>query len=387
MSVNKDIKVLNTEVCIKKEMKCNLKDILSDLKKDDLKVYIVNYELKGYSKLKKADLIDAISDKMFADNALGNKVSALDAKELELVQTLVASESVEVAEADFAKYTNIYSSGLVFPYIDGETVKLVMPVEVKEVVAKLGLKKETVKETKKVEKTQVAKEEVKDTTLLDSYLNAFGNLYGAFEPEFLATVFNSQNNEKVTAQEIVSYFEANNNEVGALQLVDGVIADVRLVLVEGELAKLQNARAEKEYKLLSREMVLKYANDDFIELSPAYRNLVNILSEVVIDKKTVGEALLALSNQFKVYDFNVENILNVLSAFIDIETINNVSAVENIVKHAVAAHCETRRWDCKGFTKDELNNHKDQKPATVKVKRNDPCPCGSGKKYKKCCLK
>ena len=23
----------------------------------------------------------------------------------------------------------------------------------------------------------------------------------------------------------------------------------------------------------------------------------------------------------------------------------------------------------------------------VKIGRNDPCPCGSGKKYKKCCLK
>ena len=25
-------------------------------------------------------------------------------------------------------------------------------------------------------------------------------------------------------------------------------------------------------------------------------------------------------------------------------------------------------------------------PSTIKVGRNDPCPCGSGKKYKKCCL-
>jgi hypothetical protein len=23
---------------------------------------------------------------------------------------------------------------------------------------------------------------------------------------------------------------------------------------------------------------------------------------------------------------------------------------------------------------------------TEKIKRNDPCPCGSGKKYKKCCM-
>ncbi|WP_414647875.1 SEC-C metal-binding domain-containing protein [Desulfitobacterium sp.] len=25
------------------------------------------------------------------------------------------------------------------------------------------------------------------------------------------------------------------------------------------------------------------------------------------------------------------------------------------------------------------------KVATLKIGRNDPCPCGSGKKYKKCC--
>jgi preprotein translocase subunit SecA len=26
-----------------------------------------------------------------------------------------------------------------------------------------------------------------------------------------------------------------------------------------------------------------------------------------------------------------------------------------------------------------------QRPASVKAGRNDPCPCGSGKKYKSCC--
>lgn len=28
----------------------------------------------------------------------------------------------------------------------------------------------------------------------------------------------------------------------------------------------------------------------------------------------------------------------------------------------------------------------EQERAEIKIKRNDPCPCGSGKKYKKCCL-
>ena len=32
------------------------------------------------------------------------------------------------------------------------------------------------------------------------------------------------------------------------------------------------------------------------------------------------------------------------------------------------------------------DNVVDQQPATLKVGRNAACPCGSGKKYKKCCL-
>ena len=35
-----------------------------------------------------------------------------------------------------------------------------------------------------------------------------------------------------------------------------------------------------------------------------------------------------------------------------------------------------------GSTPAKLEPHQ----VDAKVKRNDPCPCGSGKKYKKCCL-
>ncbi|NVK18793.1 MAG: YchJ family protein [Methylocystaceae bacterium] len=33
----------------------------------------------------------------------------------------------------------------------------------------------------------------------------------------------------------------------------------------------------------------------------------------------------------------------------------------------------------------EMNPKQEQRIVTVKAGRNDPCPCGSGKKYKKCC--
>jgi len=36
-------------------------------------------------------------------------------------------------------------------------------------------------------------------------------------------------------------------------------------------------------------------------------------------------------------------------------------------------------------SEDDAGNHAPFRRTTPKVGRNDPCPCGSGKKYKKCC--
>jgi preprotein translocase subunit SecA len=35
---------------------------------------------------------------------------------------------------------------------------------------------------------------------------------------------------------------------------------------------------------------------------------------------------------------------------------------------------------------DETTVKKPKQRSTAKVGRNDPCPCGSGKKYKNCCI-
>jgi preprotein translocase subunit SecA len=35
---------------------------------------------------------------------------------------------------------------------------------------------------------------------------------------------------------------------------------------------------------------------------------------------------------------------------------------------------------------DEPSMKQPVKRSEKKIKRNDPCPCGSGKKYKKCCM-
>ena len=46
----------------------------------------------------------------------------------------------------------------------------------------------------------------------------------------------------------------------------------------------------------------------------------------------------------------------------------------------------THTWSNNGYTPEQMvQMMRHHTVRSVKIGRNDPCPCGSGKKYKKCC--
>lgn len=61
-------------------------------------------------------------------------------------------------------------------------------------------------------------------------------------------------------------------------------------------------------------------------------------------------------------------------------------SLHHVLNQLVEIHNTSRLWSNKGYTPNELAKLLGVGPnATGKIGRNDPCPCGSGKKYKKCC--
>ena len=59
---------------------------------------------------------------------------------------------------------------------------------------------------------------------------------------------------------------------------------------------------------------------------------------------------------------------------------------QNFTNLVIEAKNSSRIWKNKGFTPPEMARLMGTaKRILKKVGRNDPCPCGSGKKYKKCC--
>ena len=84
----------------------------------------------------------------------------------------------------------------------------------------------------------------------------------------------------------------------------------------------------------------------------------------------------------------MEQILDILSDY-DMEF--DDSAVGAFVKVMMSVKNNTRLWANKGYTPNEMavpyyrGAQKADGTGRKKIGRNDPCPCGSGKKFKKCC--
>ena len=108
---------------------------------------------------------------------------------------------------------------------------------------------------------------------------------------------------------------------------------------------------------------------------------MNQLDEMEALKEGVGLRGYAQSNPLQVYALEGFQMFDNMMATINAEISNfllNAEIRQNIEREEIK---NIRTNDGKEGVKAT------PKKATKKVGRNDPCPCGSGKKYKQCCGK
>ena len=118
-----------------------------------------------------------------------------------------------------------------------------------------------------------------------------------------------------------------------------------------------------------------------ISLRVVDKNWMNQLDEMEALKEGVGLRGYAQSNPLQVYALEGFEMFDNMMATINEEISNYLLNAE--------IRQNMQREEVKNI---HTNDGKDgvksaPKKASVKVKRNDPCPCGSGKKYKQCCGK
>lgn len=161
----------------------------------------------------------------------------------------------------------------------------------------------------------------------------------------------------------------------------------------GFLEDLLAARAGKDPWKLPFDMVEAGDYLDWASALPSARAFEQFLNENVPD----GE------NDYTFADALMEEILTNASAGVDVTALVQYLADRGLgfedIRHMnkmlgllFALINDLPRWDNNGWPPTALHAAASNKPvfrnpdgSYMKVGRNDPCPCGSGKKYKKCC--
>lgn len=159
---------------------------------------------------------------------------------------------------------------------------------------------------------------------------------------------------------------------------------------ENKLEDEQRKHANLDFARLSYSKVYEAGTESYIDATDAYKALAQFFMhehgcDVLKAADIVGEILILLQN-----GGNMQEAVEYLD---ELGLMKDDSKAEAIVPLLIAFNNSTHLWPLKGHTPAKLMAKAGlgkvipfDEVRRRKVGRNEPCPCGSGKKYKNCCL-
>jgi hypothetical protein len=219
-------------------------------------------------------------------------------------------------------------------------------------------------------------------------------IYGVFTPQMLADVMNAAYGEgSCTAEQAEAFLTR-------AQCEEFTYADGKATYALGQPAEQNHLAAKLEYALPTRREVEAYSLYGFDSTDYYYRQMVNFIYNNQTGSYDRANALMKRLSDWCVADGSIYDIFDIVQAC---DMPLNASQFEFLLDTIGELADRTRRQSLKGHKPDEVEGTRPtvmprvasreddapNRPIRVgqKIGRNDPCPCGSGKKYKKCCGK
>ena len=338
-----------------------------------------NMGLAGVSSLKKQELVPVLAE------ALLLRAPALF-QLLDLVQyqwlkkTIAADGRHLVGDEDDHLWREMETVGWVFrgTFPEGKTVFL--PPEFAELFERLD----------KDGLGQVAARNEQWTRLTTGLLH----YYGVLSTEEVKTFLEALTGKEVLEEEVLgvlSWYRLYSD--GDIACGEGLWWDWRVDDVEA-VRQEQELRSSLPFAAFTYEQLYAAGQADFVEAYPAFQELLEVFQTNWELDRQVARELAAYSVEMIRNDKDVSLLLQELGEALEFP---NMEVVQGLTKALISLHNETPLWVLKGHAPQELrlqgveDRHLDlvkkKEPVvnTNKIGRNELCPCGSGKKYKKCC--
>jgi len=250
--------------------------------------------------------------------------------------------------------------------------------------------------------------------LIKSYIISLTNLYGVVQSDKVAEIYNSQNEDKISG---ISIDDDHNVHAGKIVISeeelekcfvcieDSCFVHEAVFEMDDGFEGLIIAKSDKPYYVPNRQKLMKYEDPYYIEKTKEnaalndYLNRRLIKDDPSLSSRLCDEIFISVqcsASMQEIFDlFNTQDIV--------FENLEQAQEVSQLIMELIN---NTRIWENNGYTPLEIGEllgtkkrenhinpsfHPSSPRLTVikggkKIGRNEPCPCGSGKKYKNCCL-
>lgn len=235
-------------------------------------------------------------------------------------------------------------------------------------------------------------------SLLEDYIIALTNLYGIVSPEKVREIYNKQNKDHVSIDDVSTYLDQPTDDMTSSFVTTMQGSFVSDSIKEfNQFDYFKGLKGNKPYYVPDKQQLLKYTDHYYLEEPKEYHALVTFVDQYLLLDEIEAENLCSNLYDICQLDFSMSSVTQELSRR-DI-TLGDMKEADQLLKLITQLANNVRLWENNGFTPKELHESmevptlkslkqerlKQQQPSE-KIGRNDPCPCGSGKKYKKCCM-
>lgn len=242
----------------------------------------------------------------------------------------------------------------------------------------------------KMEKQELQQALESKILIIGAYGEAAMSLYGLIKLQELLELYIS-GEEEITLDQLESALSLFVEQNAEFRIYEDYLVSVAFEANEfKDVDKFAEMVYAKPRYMPSIEEFLKYALPGYFEntvqITALREYLIKELNQSEIEAEAIVKEIHALSSM----QSSAQQLVDV---FNNRKLLTKEEQIHAVVKLVTDVSNNTRLIINNGHTLDELGQgresivKRDIPAVSTKVQRNEPCPCGSGKKYKKCCGK
>lgn len=402
-----------------------LKHILRMYDKESLLNYARDLEIKRTSGLKKDELAEKIANELLMPTVMRRRIAVLSPECRILLERAMREPLIPTPE-EMDDALCLHESDYAFL---NKREQLDVPVDVKIAYEKIN--------------TPEFRKYARKMSWLSQCLNFGEAFYGVFDKDVLRKIYNVRKGYHISEEQLEKMCNEFPDDMTECHMEEGQRFIVAEYLAYRDRYKdLLDIQAGKDFYIPNAQEVLDYARNLYLSQEPAYQNFREFLQhEIGMTYEEADEEALEIWDKIQ---FNVD-FSDIVQYLIDVcGDLLDDTKIEEMIQLLQELNNNTRMQIHRGHTPNEMmrkgmeEDRLSQKPIVVpgsteaanllksaseelkemgvcvdfdsnavivpnnssqnnvfgqvdnsfkKIYPNDPCPCGSGKKFKKCCGK